>query len=259
MKIQKYFLFALLSAVFASCATPHQQTKKDTPTANVEMTELPMPKHRADIKTLEMSTSLTASVGGSVNSASANIAIGGLDSLSMVVRGPLGITVGKLYADPQYFLFYDAFGNQVLEGAPRAESIAKATQLQLSYDDILHLMRGEIPGEPKNFSFNSYNPDSSLIVYAFKKDTTTDYAIISEADGLLKQYQRKSKSGQIIMNVFYQDFAGEVYPFAQKIVYSFPQQNNTLTFDVNSLKVNEPLLKAFRFNVPDGIKRTYFE
>ncbi len=64
-------------------------------------------------------------------------------------------------------------------------------------------MRGEIPGDIKDFAFSSYNAEAAMVVYAFKKDTTTDYAIISEKDGLLKQYQRKSKSGQILMNVLF--------------------------------------------------------
>ncbi|HYF02879.1 MAG TPA: DUF4292 domain-containing protein, partial [Patescibacteria group bacterium] len=147
MKIQKYFLFSIIPAFMASCAgtQTQQQAKPQTPATNVEMKELPMPKHRTDIYSLDMATQLTASISGSTNSANANIIIGGRDSLSMTVRGPLGIVIGKLYSNPQYFLFYNALGNEVLEGAPRAESIAKATQMALSYNDIMYLMRGEIP------------------------------------------------------------------------------------------------------------------
>ncbi len=129
MKIQHFFVFILCAAVFTSCATAPQQVKKEVPAEpKVEMTELPMPKHRADIVSLDMATNLTASINGSVNSASANIYVGGTDSVSMLVRGPLGITVGKLYANPQYFMFYNAFGSELLEGIPRAESIEKATK-----------------------------------------------------------------------------------------------------------------------------------
>ena len=240
-------LFLSLSVV--SCAAV-----KDT--ANISTNTNQFPQRNSGFKNLSFKASISAVVKEQSTMASANMNFAYLDSLSMSLFGPFGISFGKLYATRDNVVFYNIMTNQVLEGKPTAQNMRTAVFLPLSYEDFIRLIRCETPGETKDFIFDKMlNYDEML----FKNSSNPDYieyAVLSGKEKVITQYQRKQSDGTLILHVFYTDYVknGGV-DFAQKQLYKFPEMNVNLTMEINDLEINKTFDKPFSFTIPSNIDR----
>ena len=79
------------------------------------------------------------------------------DSLRIDLTGPFDIPVGALSATPANFLFFNAQEAEAIEGSPDRETFAKLMQLDLEYDEMVSMLRGELPRFPAAGSYKA-NP-----------------------------------------------------------------------------------------------------
>ena len=82
---------------------------------------------REKLQSVELEAGLSVTIQGETNSAECSMKIGGRDSLSMEISGPFGISVARLFADKQYFLFHDMLQGRAIEGIPSQEQLSEVT------------------------------------------------------------------------------------------------------------------------------------
>lgn len=185
---------------------------------------------------------------------SAKIRIANYDSVSMTAIGPFGVTVGRLYADANFFLFHNIFENTIYQGKSNSENLSKSANLNLSFVDLISLLRGEPPGNFNEFKlFNKQ--DKQLIYVRSQKGQFAEFAVLSADDYTLLQYQRKDSNDLVELNVFFSDFKKtESIDIAHKITLDFPIINGNMVIDLNNIEINKQLSGEFRFNMPNSAK-----
>lgn len=182
----------------------------------------------------------------------AKVKISGKDSISITVIGPLGIVVGKLYSDPKQFIFYNVLENLIITGSPSSENIYKAAKINLSYDDMISVLRAEPIGDINEYKIFS-NKDNEKKIYI--KPNILGYAdfIVLNTDGTIAQYQRKSKSNdeeKTVLNAFLDDYSMKSdvkYPGSFR--FAFSGNTGSLSVNVNDFKIIDSFDTAFRFSV----------
>lgn len=133
---------ALLFAIVAGCASQQKITKQPIPVAiDTSRLEIQQLEHwlaeRSKIcQRLNVEGDITVDQEGETNSASFDMkskrldASGNrIDSLSIVVSGPLGIKLARFLASPERYQFYDMLHGQTLSGRTDATSLEELTHL----------------------------------------------------------------------------------------------------------------------------------
>ncbi|MFH1051973.1 MAG: DUF4292 domain-containing protein [bacterium] len=247
MRIIISFLWLCLFSV--SCATV-----KDS--VNVSTNTNKYPERNKEYKNLSFKSNISVVMKDMSNMASANINMAYSDSISMSLFGPFGIPFGKLYATKSNVVFYNIMTNQVLEGKPSSENMRTAVFLPLSYEDFIRLIRCETPGEPKDFIFDKNLNDDEILFKNISNPEYIEYAVLSNKDKIITQYQRKQADGTLLIHVFYTDYLkSNGIDFAQKQLYKFPEMDINVTMEIKDLIINGTFDKPFSFNIPSNIDR----
>lgn len=180
--------------------------------------------------------------------------LSGTDSLALTLFGPMQIAAGKLYARKDYFLFYDVFNNKAYEGTPNAQNLKSAFQIELSFDDMIKLFKGEVPYDSEFYKFDQNLEKGKLFKYKAPGEYV-DFALV-DSKGSLVRYQRKLTDGSLALNVQYSDYEAQgEFLLPGKVVFSFPAYEAIVTFEADDYKINEQYQKPFLFSVPSDIKR----
>ncbi len=239
----------LLSIFTVSCATV-----KDSVEVSSNINQFP--ERNIEFRNLSLKSNISVVMKEMSNMATANINMAYSDSISMSLFGPFGIPFGKLYATKSNVVFYNIMTNQVLEGKPSSENMRTAVFLPLSYEDFIRLIRCETPGEPKDFIYDKYLNDDEILFKNNSNPEYIEYAVLSNKDKVITQYQRKQIDGTMILHVFYTDYTkNNNIDFAQKQQYKFPEMDVNVTMEIRDLIINGTFEKPFSFNIPANIDR----
>lgn len=180
------------------------------------------------------------------------------DSLSLTIIGPFGMTLARLYAKPDYFLFYNAYNNDALEGSPNPSQLSKVFFIPIDYSDFVTLSRYDIIGNPDDYKILTSFKDDNFVIFKNSKNTDyNEYYLVAKDDYTIRQYQRKNREDILLFSASYQDIQfKEGYYFPEKIEFSFPTMQAGLTIECNKVIFNENYDKPFSINLPsDIIKR----
>ncbi len=238
----RILLFILIAIVISSC--------KSTKTT----TEFPMGKRLTSIENMQFVAKINPRFPDFSQPFSARLKIANFDSLSMTATGPFGMAVGRLYADANNFIFHNIFENTIYQGKPNSENLSKAANLNLSFIDLLSLLRGEPPGDFSEFRlFNK--KDEQLIYIRTKGNEFAEFVVISEKNNKLLQYQRKNQNDEVELNVFFSDFKRiDGIDIANKITLDFPIINGKMEIELENIELNKQLAGEFRFSIPNSAK-----
>ncbi len=240
-------LFIILIAV--SCSTPKRSTAVRN---NLKV----MPERNTDLMNITMTGTVTVDMNGQNQSGKFKMMIAGTDSVSLSIFGPFSIVVGKLYSTPLYFMFYNSFGNELIQGKPEERNLMAALNIPIAYNDLVHLTRSETPADPAMFKFVEIREKGSL----FRNDSPKDYIEYVLLSGKeIVQYQRKTKDGKTVLDVLYDDYeqVGDFW-LPARIYFIFKQQDGKLTLNIDGYKINEKYSEPFKFNVPEGVEQKKF-
>jgi hypothetical protein len=185
----------------------------------------------------------------------AKVNISGTDTISMVLYGPFGITVGKLFSDLNNFSFYNILENTVYKGAPTQENIKKATNLSISMKDFLCLFQGKTPFPVAQYSTVDSDDKKKLILKRIDKQNFADFAVIDNQKMDLMQYQRKDKGDILIMNTLFSNFQKiEKANIPFNINLLMPTVDGKLILEVEDCKINQNAESPSKFNIPKSVK-----
>lgn len=248
-------------------ATPGYSSKELVPAVSTDALKEAMLQRVKALRNLEFSADMTVKFNGMTQMGNCDAKLCSSDSMCVTIHGPFGIFVGKMFATPANFVFYDAFNNRVVTGVPSADNIAKTLRIPLAGEDFVHLMRGEAPTSQKN------NLDSKEYILSSDKLSDTDhllfvrrsetfgaeYVLFSLKDKVITQFQKKSPEGKILLNVKYSNFKlfNDIL-LAQNIDIQSPENDASAVMTLSSFKINQeiPLL---RFTLPKVLQTIHLD
>lgn len=260
-------IFLILSGMMSSCssskATAKQESAKSIPpkdssiTAPPQPAQIPLPYNRSELRAFRAECDVDASADAASVKGSSTICILRTDSLLLTMNGPFGILVGKVSASRDYMVYFDVLRSEIVEGNPQSEAMQNKLPIPLSYDDLIHLMRCEVPFQPNLYRLSKADEQNQSQLFSYSEDERfVDFVKVSTKDSTLMTYQRKSRTGEVLFNVNYKEFTlknGVRYPLS--IALQFPKRNALATFTVTDVTIN-PEGEKYWFSLPKGVKRT---
>ncbi len=236
------------------------------PTQSINVLKEAMIQRVKALQNLEFLADMTVKFDGMTQMGNCEAKLCSSDSMCVTINGPFGIFVGKMFATPTNFVFYDAFKNRVVTGVPSADNIAKTLRIPLSGEDFVHLMRGEAPTSvigQFNCEFTEStekSSDTNIIFFVRRSETFgAEYVLFSMKDKVITQFQKKSPEGKIQLNVKYSNFKNiSGILLAQSIDIQSPENEATASMTLSSIKINRDI-PSIRFSVPKGLETIHLD
>jgi uncharacterized protein DUF4292 len=244
------FLAAIAALLMVACGSTKQVA--DLGVDKDELNGLPI---KTEITNLKIKCKIDIDYKSSRNSANAVIKLAGYDSLSMMITGPFSIPVGKLYANKDHFVFYNALQNEVLEGKPTAANLERAIFLPLDFKDLIKLLRAEPTQTPKDYTKIKSDKEEYLAMSAAVDDEKDEIVYLDPTKKYLKILNWIKEDKKLIEVEYrrYRSHDGQSLPNVQK--YVFPEINAKVIIDVSSYSVNDVFDSPFEFSLPSDVKR----
>lgn len=99
------------------------------------------------------------------------------DSLKIGLTGPFSIPVGAMAATPETFLFFNAQEGMAYEGRPDRETFAKLMMIDLDYEQMVSMIRGELPHIPEAGEFQAELIDGNMRYTMVQGDVRESFTI----------------------------------------------------------------------------------
>ncbi len=251
MKITFKIAFILvLSALAVSCSKVEKTVKK-------QITVTALPERADEIKNLDINAAIEFEYKKqSNNSVYANIKIASLDSLALSLIGPFGIALGELYADPNEFLFYDAFNDRAVKGKPTPENMKLVIRAPLAYRDFIRLIRNETPKNPGEYILQKTDSKrANRALFKSKGDESFELVSFSQEKNAIVKFERVSADGETLLQARYSDFIDFGKARIAKLQeYSFPLTNVKLIIDIDDIDTGVEFKKPFYLDLPPSVK-----
>jgi hypothetical protein len=186
------------------------------------------------------------------------------DSMKILLTLPFGLPGGGMSATPRHFVFYHAQEGVVVEGYPDRETFAKLMQVGLNYDELMALLRGEVPTLPQQGSYTATESDG-YIVYHVTTGPVVEEIMVDPTLPVVKTYIRKridpnaadTTSGKVTeLAINYDNFKllGS-RRFAYKAMVSIRDGEQTINVKITKASDRLPDGESLALDVPQGIER----
>ena len=116
------------------------------------------------------------------------------DSLMIGLTGPFSMPVGALGATPDYFIFFNAQEGAAYEGRPDRSTFAKLMSIDMDYQQMISMIRGEIPNLPATGEYVAERRDDLVYYRVSRAGVNEDFTIDPETLMAL-DYRRWRESG----------------------------------------------------------------
>jgi hypothetical protein len=84
------------------------------------------------------------------------------DSMKIILTGPFSIPVGAMSATSSSFVFFNPDAGEALDGRPDRETFQKLMLVALDYNEMISLLRGEIPHIPAASEYTAAAEDGDI-------------------------------------------------------------------------------------------------
>jgi len=218
------------------------------------------------LKALEKSYASTPmlSLSGDMKIAGAGVTVWydalvrGRDSLKINLVGPFGIPVGALSATPSEFLFFNAQEGEAIEGVPDRETFGKLMMLDLEFDEMASMLRGELPRIPEPGTYTA-EEDDGVMHYTVRKGHSIERFDVDIEDLAVESYTRSiMTSGEPIEEfaITYKDFnrlGGRQFP--KKVFVNIANGEQKVTVSVDKMRSTIDKDRSCALVLPPGIER----
>lgn len=187
------------------------------------------------------------------------------DSLKMVLNGPFGIDIGALASTKDNFTFLELFQeNVVYEGVPNRETFARSMQLGLGYDEIVALMRCEVPHIPTAAEISkgtlTIENMGDKIRYIIPQGSITESFTVDPNKLVITEYVLTRTVGAdettdlaVTYDDFYIDAGGRTFPAKATAVLADGKQTLRLSLDKVYDRIDEE--STMTLSIPAGMER----
>ncbi len=180
------------------------------------------------------------------------------DSLRVNLIGPFGVPVGALAATRGAFVFFNAQEGEAIEGKPDGETFSKLMQLELDYDQMVAMFRGELPRFPERGTYE-YATNSDGVRYTVRSAIGREQFVIDPADATVLSYVRYPAVGDTTTEDFaitYKDFrtvGGRKFPHRASV--SIANGDRKVSITVDKARESAPEGKYCTVQLPAGVPR----
>lgn len=178
------------------------------------------------------------------------------DSLRVNLVGPFGVPVGGLAATEGAFLFFNVQEGEAVEGVPNRETLGKLMQLGLSYDEMIAMLRGEIPNIPEKGTYGASEHDGVMSYRVNGPGTVETFSIDIEKLAVL-EYTRMRIEGDSQteeLALTYKDFlqlGSRRFPQRASVVVAGGERR--IMVHVDRVRDDIPDGRSCRIEIPEGI------
>lgn len=166
------------------------------------------------------------------------------DTLNSTVNGPFGITVAKMVTTLDTLLVYSILENKLYCGKPDQQSLNRAININLGFNDLLNILITEIPNGFSGFEYFQADKDGNEVLRRIDKERGLEFIVLDKTNNSLVQYQYKGNDGQTKMNVMYGDYKIiDGMNFANSIEIQLPQQNSKIKMNFTEI-INNPIFET---------------
>lgn len=247
-------IFALLAAALlaAGCSAARQAASA----GETESQELLARLRRSYAATPNLSVNGDLKVSGATVWFDAIVR--GRDSLKINLIGPFGVPVGALGATPDAFVFLDAQLGEAFEGRPDRESFGKLLMMELEYDEMIAMIRGELPRFPEPGTYTALKNDD-VITYEIHGPRTLERFTIDIEDATLQNYSRARIMGDAVQEELsitysdYQSLSGRPFPRRGLVNVGGGQQRITIKAERVRDQIDPD--RSCALDLPPGIDR----
>lgn len=182
----------------------------------------------------------------------------GRDSLRINLVGPFGVPVGALSATRDQFLFFNAQEGEAIEGIPDRETFGKLMQLELEYNEMISMLRGELPRIPEPGSYQAEERDD-MMHYTVRTARGVESFTIDIDEQAVTGYRRMIGSGSQAVEEFsvtYRDFQslGD-RKFPKRASVSIANGAQKVAVTVEKLRNRIDDTRSCALDLPPGIER----
>jgi len=117
----------------------------------------------------------------------------GRDSLKIGLTGPFGIPVGAMCATPGAFVFFNAQEGTAYEGEPSRTTFAKLMAIDMDYDQMVSMIRGELPRIPTAGEYTAELLDGN-VRYTVSRGSSTEMFTVDPTTLAAVDYRRWHRS-----------------------------------------------------------------
>ncbi len=254
-----YIIFISLVLVIVSCSSTKQSEKPKTETKIEKVkpleSKIPVLKDfNSSIKNLIIEGEIDIDSPQLDNSADFELTICGSDSLSMIISGPLGITVAKLFATKNQFIFINSFSGELYKGKPTKENFEKVANIPLSFNDLINILQSKLLYHVKQYKYIKLYEDN--YVFMINNNEIFDEILINqELNKIL--YLKRFNSTKELFNCSYGDFINinnNNNFIAKTITINAPNSNIKLKIKYDKVQANVTIDKPISFKIPNKIK-----
>ncbi len=176
----------------------------------------------------------------------------GEDSAVMSFYGPMGVLLAKVFANKDYFQYYDVFNNWAVVGTPTREKIFEASQVPLSFLDFIRLFKGQIL-YPLDSLKNS-KQEGGRRLFSYVGNNFVDFFLVDNNDRLL-QFQKKSKDDKILLNIVYPEyFNSEGDAFPKRYIMQIEERKGNVSLVIDKIEYTFDTSKPFSFYIPKSVE-----
>ncbi|MCB0713996.1 MAG: DUF4292 domain-containing protein [Ignavibacteriae bacterium] len=186
------------------------------------------------------------------------------DSLKIVMNGPFGIAVGALAATPEHFTFLNFQDGIAYEGKPDRQTLERASTLKLNYQEIVSLMRCEVPHIPTKDEMEEGKMEveqkDGRITYTIPQEGITESFTVDPDNLVILEYKQTRKvNGKevtdllVTYNKFFHKVGSRKFPEEAKMEVNGGEMKMTVTFE--KVKGEIPADERLAINIPAGMDR----
>ncbi len=176
--------------------------------------------------------------------------VAGEDSASISFFGPMGIILGKIYANKVYFEYYETIHNWAVVGKSDRKNVQKASTIPLAFVDFIRLFEGKSFYPHDSLALVENNPDGKILL-AKKDSAFIDFFLYAKDDLRLVQFQKKNSHNQIVLNILYpeyREFNG--YRLPSRYIMQVTEGKGSVTIEIEEIVFNVTFEQPFSFQIP---------
>lgn len=237
-----YIIF--LTAVLLSCSSSKKTT--DDSLAYYEQ--------NFDVQSIQLEAKFKTEQKNQNISLDAEIFMKNNDSVFMDMKVLFGIPAAKLLISKDNFKSLNMMENKVYIGKPSKENLNRALKINLSFDDIISLLKVQPPGDLSQYKKASYESPIYDLFYRLHKDEYIEYIKYDTKNNRVIQYQQKTNENKLVLNIYYNSYESNgQFNYPRNIICELPEEETKITIDISKVEELENG-KVFDFKIPKNAK-----
>lgn len=176
--------------------------------------------------------------------------VAGEDSTAISFFGPMGVILGKVFANKDYFQYYETLHNWAVVGKSDRKNIQNASTIPLAFVDFIRLFEGKAC-YPKDSLVLVENSSNGKILFAKKDTDFIDFFLYTKDDLRLLQFQKKNSHDQIVLNILYPEYAEfHGYLLPRRYIMQVAEGKGSITVEIQEVNFDPTFDQPFSFQIP---------